>query len=84
MKANKKPSVQQIDDSVKRSCTKYKRLKNLVKKSLEISVQCGLKINVLVYDPRFHKVQEVHTNQQVSLQSLFDMIRGNKDLPKNR
>ena len=79
---NKKSSVKKIDDSLNRRVTKYRRLKNLVKKSLEISVRCDLKINVLVYDPSQHKIQEAFTDGQVSLNQLFQMIEGNKKLPK--
>lgn len=81
MKA-KKTTVKKIDDSLNRRVTKYRRLKNLVKKSLEISVRCDLKINVLVYDPSQHKIQEAFTDGDFSLNNMVEMIEKNKTLPK--
>lgn len=46
--------------------TKYRRLKNLLKKSIEISSRCGIKINVSIYHPYYHKLDEHYTSEDFS------------------
>jgi len=42
--------------------TKYRRLKTLIKKTVEISQKCGISLNLLVKDNKFSKITEYHTN----------------------
>ena len=72
MKLDKR-SVQPIENGNHKRMTKYRRLKNLLKKSMEISLQCNIMINVSVYDLKSHKLQENFTHKGVSLDKINEM-----------
>lgn len=65
-----------IAGSQHRRVTKYRRLKNLLKKCLEISVQCDLKLNVQVYTTKQHKIQEYYSHDDFSLNHIQEMKVG--------
>ena len=72
MKLDKR-SVQPIENGNHKRMTKYRRLKNLLKKSMEISLQCNIMINVSVYDLKSHKLQENFTHKGVALDKIQEM-----------
>ena len=39
--------------------SKYRRQSTLVNKMLELSEQSQLKINLVVYDPKYHRMEEI-------------------------
>lgn len=55
--------------------TKYRRTKNLIKKCDEISKQCDMDFIIVMHDKKSVKVREVHTNQQMTLQHLINMLQ---------
>lgn len=59
--------------------TKYRRTKNLVKKSVEISNQCNLDFVIIIYDPKFNRFKEVHTNRDITFEKVHTMINGCQD-----
>ena len=61
-------------DQTKRIKSKYKRLKTLMKKVVEVSQLCELQANLLVYDPKFHKLTENFTTDQMKIDSVQKMI----------
>ena len=61
---DKKPKLKA--DAVK----KHRRQKTLAKKMCELALIRGCKINLIIYDPKVHKVEEFYTDQEVDLASI--------------
>ena len=77
---NKKMSdLKPITDPVKARNTKCKRTKNLVKKCLELSQLCELSINISMYDAKRHKLQEICTNRNFTLEKVFELIDNDRN-----
>jgi len=55
---------------------KYRRTKNLVKKTIEISNQCDLDFILLVYDKKFNRFREIYTNPELTLEQVDGMMKG--------
>ena len=45
-----------------KATTKYRRLQTLIKKTVELSEQVGVSLNLLIADQKFNKVTEYHTD----------------------
>ena len=58
--------------------TKCRRGKNLLKKSYELSVLCGLNVSLIIYDPKRHKMQEYSSNPNFTHEKINELI-----YPKN-
>lgn len=54
--------------------TKYRRLKTLQKKILELSMMCGTSMSLLVKDPKFNKITEYHTSDDININSLVQKM----------
>ncbi len=66
--------IQLIDSTTQMKCTKSRRSKNLMKKSYELSVLCGLNVNLIIYDPKRHKMQEYSSNPNFTLEKINELI----------
>ena len=53
---------------------KYKRQRTIVNKMLELAKVQDLKMSLLVYDPKKHKLQEIVTDEEMKLSSINDMM----------
>ena len=49
---------------------RYRRMKTIICKAVDTANLCGLKINVLVYDPKFHRLKEHYTEARVKLEAM--------------
>ena len=49
---------------------KYRRLQTLIKKTVEVSQLCGISLNLLVYDKKFNRITEYHTDDTVKIESI--------------
>jgi len=49
---------------------RYKRVKTIVNKAVETANLCGIKLNVIVYDEKFHRLKEFYTDNEVRLVSI--------------
>lgn len=76
MPANKTKIVKKIDQKKNdlRSYVKCTRTKNLIKKSLEVSIQCDIDIIIIVYDKNKNQIKQTVTNPQVTMDSITKMI----------
>ena len=73
MGAPRNKSLRPLENGVlKRNC-KYKRVRTLMKKSVEVAIQCGLDITILVFDKKMHKIQQSYTNGSFTLRSIAEM-----------
>ena len=45
-----------------------------MKKSLELSIKCGLKINIMVYDPTQNMLQERFTSDDLNLEAINVLV----------
>ena len=59
--------------------TKYRRTKNLVKKSVEISNQCSLDFVIIIYDKKFKRFKEVHTSRDLTLENVNNLLKMSTD-----
>ena len=58
---------------------KHRRQKTLAKKMCELASIRDCKINLIIYDPKTHKVEEFFTHQEVDLASINKMIANPKE-----
>ena len=70
---NKEPSS---NNTTNLTNAKYRRTKNLVKKTIEISNQCDLDFILLVYDKKFNRFREIYTNPELTLEQVDGMMKG--------
>ena len=66
--------VKKIEKQSTRYQVKYRKLKALMKKSLELSIKCGLNINILVFDPTKNEIQERYTDDSFCLEEVNKMV----------
>ena len=67
--------IAKLDDLAKRRCTKCKRGKQLMKKARELSVLCGLDINISIFDPTLNTFVEFATNPTFTVNNLVSKIQ---------
>ena len=46
-----------------RAVVKYRRQRTIIKKMLELAKMRSLKMNLIIYDPKSHKAQEIYTDE---------------------
>ena len=54
--------------------TRYKRKKNMIKKSLEISSKCGLDIFIMVYNQKLNRIDEYHTSENFTISTAIEIL----------
>ena len=54
---------------------KYRRQRTLVKKMIELS-KLGLKINIILYNPRFHRMEEIWSHGDFRLENVNELLEG--------
>jgi len=62
-----------VDDSQQKN-TKSRRRKNLMKKSYELSVLCGLEVHLIIYDSKYDKMIEYSSNQNFTHDKIHKLI----------
>jgi len=75
-KRNRK--IEFIDSLAQKKNTKCRRSKNLMKKCYELSVLCGLSINLIIYDSKLNKIQDYSSTPDFTHEKIHDLI-----YPKN-
>ena len=53
-----------------KAVTKYRRKRTIVKKILELAKMRNLKINMIVYDEKHHKLEEIYTHDDIRLDAV--------------
>lgn len=71
-----KPDQSNNNNTTNLTNAKYRRTKNLVKKTIEISNQCDLDFILLVYDRKFNRFREIYTNPDLTLEQVDVMMKG--------
>ena len=61
--------------------TKYRRKRTIVKKMLELAKLRNLKINMIIYDPKRHKIEQVFTDDDFSISNINQMMLELNDVP---
>ena len=56
-----------INTSNIKAVQKYRRVKTIVNKAVEVGKLLGLKLNILVYDAHFHRFKEHYTAPEIKL-----------------
>ena len=78
-KASGKRSNKQISDLNQLRHTKYRRTKNMIKKSIEVGNQCQLDIILVIFDKRQNRYREVHTNPDFTMDNFMDALGSSID-----
>lgn len=52
----------------------------MIKKMLEFAEIRGQKINMIIYDPQLHKIEEIYTHKEFNLQGIQSMIENPREL----
>ena len=63
---------------------RYRRVKTIVNKALETADLCGLKLNILVYDPQYHRLKEHYTAPDVKLDCITELSEARPNTTKSR
>ena len=59
-----------ITDVIKLRNSKCKRSKNLIKKCMELSTLCGLKVNMVIYDETKNRIQEFSSDANFKVEQI--------------
>jgi len=62
--------------------TKCRRGRNLMKKSYELSILCGLQINLIIYNPKINKIQEYSSSAEFTHEKVQEIINAAKEPTK--
>ena len=65
--------MQKVKETLQQKCTavrKYRRQKTMIKKMLELAEIRGQKINMIIYDPSLHKMEEIYTHKDFNFESI--------------
>ena len=62
-----------ITDVIKLRNSKCKRSKNLIKKCMELSTLCGLKVNMVIYDETKNRIQEFSSDANFRVEKIAEM-----------
>ena len=60
------------------SVKKYRRIKTIVKKAVDTADLCGVNMNIIIYDDKFHRLREFYTSSAVKLEVIGNLM---KDVP---
>ena len=66
-------------NSYNKYVTKYKRTKNLIKKSVEISKQCDLDMILVIHDKNTGRWREVHTSLDLTIPDLIETLKESEE-----
>ena len=61
--------------------TKWRRKKNFVKKSLEISYQCDVDMIMLIFDKKYDRFQQIYTSDEFTLDTYNRIYAEDKAYP---
>ena len=64
---------QELDPS-KKALKKYRRLRTIVNKADETANGCDVMINVIVYDPKMHRLREHYSAPEVRLSNISELF----------
>lgn len=67
------PKPKKVMTALERAVCKYKRKRTLIGKLLEFAEICELEFNLLIYDPKIHKLQEVYSDDIMMLDKITKM-----------
>lgn len=67
------PYPRKITDVVKLRNSKCKRSKNLIKKCMELSTLCGLKVNLVIFDEDKNRIQEFSSQSDFRVEQIAAM-----------
>ena len=59
--------------------SKYRRQRTLISKMLELSAQCQLKINLFIYDPKFHRMDEIWSHDDFKFDNVNNLLNERND-----
>jgi hypothetical protein len=62
-----------ITDVIKLRNSKCKRSKNLIKKCMELSTLCGLKVNLVIFDETKNRIQEFCSEAEYTVEKFAEM-----------
>ena len=54
---------------------KYRRQRTIVKKVQELSKIRNLQINLLIFNPKMNKIEEIYTDKSVTLDAISTMMK---------
>ena len=65
---------------------RYRRVKTIVNKAVDVADKFGLHLNILVYDPKYHRFRENYTSSKIKLESIHHLAGTvpNTSLSKNK
>lgn len=65
---------------------RYRRVKTIVNKAVDVAEKFGLHLNIIVYDPKFHRLKESYTSSEIKLESIHLLADSvpNTSLSKNK
>ena len=70
-----KKSVKKITNSQSRKNVKSRKLQQIAKKSLEAAFKCGIKINMVIYDPSTNRMEQRYTEDGFDLDKVNEIKR---------
>ena len=73
--AKRNREIIEITDPLQKKSTKCRRGRNLMKKCYELSVLCGLKVNLIIFNPKNKKIQEYSSSADFTHEKVHDIMK---------
>ena len=67
-----------------KAVSKYRRVKTIVNKDVDVGKKLGLKLNVLVYDSNFHRLREHYTAPEIKLEAIHRLAEAIPNTTKSK
>lgn len=64
--------MQQVKEELAttKALKRYRRIKTIINKALETDDKCGVHFNIVIYDPKAHKLREHYTSSNLKLSEM--------------
>ena len=63
---------------------RYRRIKTIINKALDTADVCGVEFNIIVYDPKLHRLKEHFTSNNVKLSTVHLLSKPLANSTKSR
>ena len=75
MKNSQKSNRTEDENSVSKAMKRYRRIKTIINKAVELADLCNLQVNVLIHDPKINRFKEHYTTPDIKLEALKQLAR---------
>ena len=64
----------ELKEQRKKATQKYRRLRTIISKAVETAKLCNIKLNVVTYDPKLHRLKERYTHDDIKIKDVVKLV----------